>query len=145
MAQYTPNYGLHQWEPGDNFLRTDFNTDFAKIDAALQVKADKTAVAQKADQSALEAVQTLALGKCSVIPGRLVGDGNDYQDIVLGARPKAVFLSWGASTYLAVKDLNNYGLLLTDNGFRVQRDNSGSSTNRFFNQNGLPLYYLAIM
>ena len=34
MAQFTSNIGLHQWEPGDNFLRTDFNQDFAKIDGA---------------------------------------------------------------------------------------------------------------
>ena len=33
MAQYTSNIGLHQWEPGDHFLRTDFNQDFSKIDA----------------------------------------------------------------------------------------------------------------
>ena len=36
MASYTSNYGLHQWEPADHFLRSDFNTDFGKIDAALQ-------------------------------------------------------------------------------------------------------------
>ncbi|WP_186566636.1 hypothetical protein [Lawsonibacter celer] len=35
MANYTDNYQLHQWEPGDDFLRTDFNEDFQKIDAAL--------------------------------------------------------------------------------------------------------------
>lgn len=33
MAQYTSNIGLHQWEPSDHFLRTDFNQDFSKIDA----------------------------------------------------------------------------------------------------------------
>ena len=35
MANYTPNYRLHQWEPEDKFLRTDFNEDFSTIDAAL--------------------------------------------------------------------------------------------------------------
>ena len=35
MATYTSNYGLHQWAPEDNFLRTDFNADFLKIDAAM--------------------------------------------------------------------------------------------------------------
>ena len=35
MATYTPNYGLHQWVPEDQFLRTDFNEDFKKIDTAL--------------------------------------------------------------------------------------------------------------
>ena len=36
MATYTPNYGLHQWVPEDQFLRTDFNEDFKKIDTALK-------------------------------------------------------------------------------------------------------------
>ena len=35
MAQYTADYQLHQRESQDNFLRTDFSQDFAKIDAAL--------------------------------------------------------------------------------------------------------------
>lgn len=35
MATYTQHYGLHQWVPEDDFLRTDFNTDFQKIDTAL--------------------------------------------------------------------------------------------------------------
>ena len=35
MAEFTPNYGLHQWEPTDPFLREDFNRDFSTIDAAL--------------------------------------------------------------------------------------------------------------
>ena len=35
MANFTQNYGLHQWEPTDPFLREDFNGDFSTIDAAL--------------------------------------------------------------------------------------------------------------
>ena len=35
MASYTEHYQLHQWEPEDPFLRTDFNDDFKKIDTAL--------------------------------------------------------------------------------------------------------------
>ena len=34
-SNYTTNYGLCQWEPGDNFVRTEFNQDNAKINAAL--------------------------------------------------------------------------------------------------------------
>lgn len=41
MASYTPNYQLHQWEPEDNFLRTDFNQDFSRIDTALNGLAGK--------------------------------------------------------------------------------------------------------
>ena len=35
MANYTEYYHLHQWEPEDSFLRTDFNGDLSAIDAAL--------------------------------------------------------------------------------------------------------------
>ena len=35
MAQKTANYQLYLWEPEDNFLRTEFNENFAKIDAAI--------------------------------------------------------------------------------------------------------------
>ena len=52
MATYTSNYQLHQWVPGDNFLRTDFNTDFQKIDAALGQKAEKSAVTSLQSQVA---------------------------------------------------------------------------------------------
>lgn len=39
MAGFTPNYGLHQWEPTDPFLREDFNQDLFTIDTALGVVA----------------------------------------------------------------------------------------------------------
>ena len=35
MANYTEYYHLHQWEPEDSFLRTDFNGDFQRLDEAL--------------------------------------------------------------------------------------------------------------
>ena len=35
MATYTPNYGLHQWVPEDQFRREDFNEDFQKLDKTL--------------------------------------------------------------------------------------------------------------
>ncbi len=34
-SNYTTNYQLNQWEPTDPVLRTDFNADNAKLDAAL--------------------------------------------------------------------------------------------------------------
>ena len=34
-SNYTTNYGLCQWEAGDQFVRSEFNQDNAKIDAAL--------------------------------------------------------------------------------------------------------------
>ena len=50
----TANYDLNQWLSTDQVLRTDFNTDNAKLDAALAGLAETAA--EKADQSALDAL-----------------------------------------------------------------------------------------
>jgi len=64
-SNYTSNYGLCQWEASDKVLRTEFNADNAKIDAALVSKAStsalnslKSTVNTKADKTALSALQT---------------------------------------------------------------------------------------
>ena len=101
MANYTEHYQLHQWEPTDDFLRTDFNTDFAKIDAAL---------GEKAGVEELAEVQALAGSKCRVVIGSYTGNGDSARVITLGFRPKVVAvddmgsfssgyeLGWTAST-----------------------------------------------
>ena len=59
-SNYTSNYGLCQWEPGDKVLRTEFNGDNAKIDAAVKaVDSRVTSVANsKASTSALNSLKT---------------------------------------------------------------------------------------
>ena len=42
-SNQTSNYGLNQWEATDQVLRTDFNADNDKIDAALKELADTVA------------------------------------------------------------------------------------------------------
>ena len=64
MATYTSHYQLHQWEASDSFLRTDFNTDFQKIDAAIK------------------GVETAAN----------TGNGANTRTIDLGCAPRAVFV-----------------------------------------------------
>lgn len=61
MATSTPNYGLHQWECGDQIRRTELNQDLRKLDAALraaeeQAASDSAAASQRAEeaQNALE-------------------------------------------------------------------------------------------
>ena len=77
MATYTENYQLHQLVPEDDFLRTDFNTDFQKIDAAIKgvETAANTALAKKADKTALTALTTTVNGKAEVDTGRYTGNG----------------------------------------------------------------------
>ena len=58
-SNFTENFNLSQWEPGDKVQRTDFNADNAKIDAAL---GEHTAQISK-------------LGNCEVHYFTYVGDG----------------------------------------------------------------------
>ena len=69
LATFTEHYGLHQWEATDDFLRTDFNTDFAKIDEAIGKAAEKDYVA-----------------------GTYTGDGAAERVIELGFQPSVMFL-----------------------------------------------------
>ena len=85
MATYTANYGLHQWEASDNFLRTDFNTDFGIIDGALGEKAE-------------------------VVTGSYTGDGQATRVISLGFTPKAVLvMSEGGATSYSNNYTQTYG------------------------------------
>ena len=57
---YTANYGLCQWQPGDKFLREEFNEDNAKIDAAIKAAKDNATAVGKAAQTAAEKAQATA-------------------------------------------------------------------------------------
>ena len=46
----TTNYQLNQWDATDRVLRTDFNSDNQKIDAALKAAADAVAVLESPDR-----------------------------------------------------------------------------------------------
>ena len=151
MATYTANYQLHQWVPEDNFLRADFNQDFAKIDAALaslQIQTDG-----KASAAALAEVQTLVTTKCTAVAGTYTGDGKTSREITLGFQPLAVLVevSYGkrpAVDYnmnggLAVRggsvSHNSTAVSITAAGFRVAA--SGESNT---NNSGESYRYLAI-
>ena len=66
MANYTQHYHLHQWEPEDSFLRTDFNGDFQRLD---------------------EALAGLDGRKPELRLGRYTGDGTQNRAVALGVPP----------------------------------------------------------
>ena len=140
MATYTSHYPLHQWEASDSFLRTDFNTDFQKIDAAIKgvETAANTALALKADKTELtQACGALDEAKCETLTGSYTGNGANTRTIDLGCAPRAVFVG----EFLAVPGMtSNYLLSLTASGFQV-RDSLGTSTN----SSGETYYYLALV
>ena len=141
MATYTANYGLHQWEATDDFLRTDFNTDFQKIDEAV------------------EAAYTLAEGRADVVLGTYEGNGASSRTISLGFQPKAVliFCEGGMAGYssgayfvyggLALPDhpVVDYGhnkevaIEIVSTGFRLRGDSY-----RRTNDTNMSYYYLAL-
>ena len=143
MATYTANYGLHQWVPGDNFLRTDFNTDFQKIDAGIK------------------AALSTAQGKPDIVTGSYTGDDAASRTISLGFQPKAVLLEnqdarrrcgdnqiFGGLA-LPGKPLSAWrsgqtytpALTITATGFIVAQNSTQEATT---NMSGMPYYYLAV-
>ena len=82
----TANYDLNQWLSTDQVLRTDFNTDNAKVDAALAGlaetaagKAEQTSldalVASKAEQTAVDALSAQVAALPRIAAGTYVGTG----------------------------------------------------------------------
>ena len=138
MASYTQHYQLHQWEPEDNFLRTDFNADFKKLDTALGEK-------------------------CQLVTGSYVGDGTEEREFNLGFTPTAVFTcnelgqtykspsSYGglALPNMPVKgesyDTGKVDLVtITSSGFRVRHhDSTGGGGYVNANVSGMGYCYLA--
>ena len=82
----TENYDLNQWLSTDQVLRTDFNTDNAKVDAALAGlaetaagKAEQTSLdalaASKAEQTAVDALSAQVAALPRIAAGTYVGTG----------------------------------------------------------------------
>ena len=132
LATYTTNYGLHQWEASDNFLRTDFNTDHQLIDGALADKAEVTA-------------------------GTYTGDGTAQRTIELDRAPAAVLLfdQYGNAnvSYYAYGGLALEGhpcsksgdptITLTGSGFTVYYQQQTPSHFVATNYSGAVFHYLA--
>lgn len=86
-SNQTTNYGLHLWEPEDDFLRTEFNENNEAIDAALKEGADGLA----------DALVQMA-GYCRCKLGGYTGDGEFTKTIDFGVPAQAVILLCTAYT-----------------------------------------------
>lgn len=107
-SNYTENYGLCQWEATDQVLRTEFNEDNAKVDAAL-VKHDNAlventqAIQAEADARASEVSclnsQIGRKGNCKIEFQSYIGNGQCGQDhpisISFSARPAIFYIGAG--------------------------------------------------
>jgi len=127
-SNFTPNYNLNQWEADDRVLRTDFNADNAKLDAALKA-VDKRADALnsgKADKSALTALQNTVSAVSARAGSEVLGsttltedgasvylpltnvDWSRYSALVVYLSPKG-----NAVFYTPFRNLRTSGLTLT--------------------------------
>ena len=95
----TSNYQLSQWDPEDRILRTDFNEDNAKVDAALKANANAVSAEASARSSAINTL-TNALtqkGNCRVEIMTYVGTGTNSEtgpsSLTFSARPVLFFIA----------------------------------------------------
>jgi len=144
-SSQTANYNLNQWAASDQFLRTEFNADNSRIDAAL-----KALSAQAASQDG---------AKCELTFGSYAGDGALTRTITLGFTPRAVFVI-SASGATLINNITRGGLALpglpvqvndctlvkiVTNGFQVARGYLSSNT--YYadaNHVNLTYYYAAV-
>ena len=123
---YTTNYQLNQWEPTDQVLRTDFNADNAKVDAALdglehgKAAQDEVDVLTDTVAALAETVTALSgnMGNCTIYRTSYVGTGTygteSPNSITFPKQPLLVIIG-GPSIYLvAVRGIT--ALLSTENG-----------------------------
>ncbi len=157
MSTKTPNYQLNQWEPTDQFVRTDFNEDNAKIDAALSVERSAREAADAALRASLEA-QGATIPKIKA--GTYTGDGAASRFISVGFAPKAVIVwpYWGiissgilaagglavAGSPLYAGNTNNAVIAISGNGFWVYYTYRTDGVSQYTNNEGKLYHYLAI-
>lgn len=100
----TQNYQLHAWVPGDDFLLSEFNANFAAIDGLLaEMPINK---------------------KLKIAVGSYLGDNIRNRVIELGFRPKAVALACITNRHIPINTIcldgvENYSVAVVDRGFAV--------------------------
>ena len=137
----TEHYGLSQWEKTDRILMEDFNSDNAKVDAALAVA--------KTERDAL-ATAVAGCGNCRIVTGSYTGSGlygaDNPNTLTFDGNPLIVFVSntifliRGSVGYSADPQYPNSSgtVIWTDNS--VSWYNSSSASWQFSVANGTYRY-----
>lgn len=118
-TQKTQNYNLHSWLPADDFLRTEINENFTKLDAALSA---------------------LSAEKARVVAGTYTGDGASQQFISLGFTPAAVLVL--SKSGQATTNYDYYGGLALKNAPVYYSSGSGQGNNIEVSEGGFIVHYL---
>ena len=117
--------------PEDDFLRSDFNEDFQKIDAAIR--------AAKAQAEGLET------SKAACTTGTYSGN-NSSKDINLGFQPKAILVeNSGGSASIGGRGLALWGSpVIASSGATIALTGSGFTVAGAANSSGAIYYYMAL-
>ena len=97
-TNHTTNYQLNQWEATDQVLRTDFNEDNVKIDAALKNLNDRITALEQA---------TIRSGNCKLIMSTYQGNGR-YGE----SNPTTVVFSNGEPDLILIMDTRGSSMMI---------------------------------
>ena len=148
-TNHTANYSLNQWEATDPVLRTDFNADNSKIDAAL--KSLNTTVQQHATQLSQQATALAKCGSCKFYYTTYTGDGQDVLSLTFPQKPVIVFLYGDPNSNLIIfrnastTIFEGYGASLSWSGNTLTMTNTRSNTSPNFNFANRPYYLLGLL
>lgn len=164
MATATPNYGLHQWEYGEQPTREGLNQDFQAIDTALGEKAEQTELDSELSElwssvdsrfSIVSTAISILQSRVQITIGSYIGDAAYPRTISVGFTPKAVLVEQQSGQRVEGSVVHG-GLITPDmplvhqsrtytevvtNGFRFTSE-SGASYNHM-NRSGERYTYLA--
>ena len=99
-SNQTSNYGLNQWEATDEVLRTEFNADNSKIDAALKGLADKDAELE--GTLAGQAADIAKCGTCKFECFSYNGTGTETKTISFAHKPVLFLIQGDTSMLLSI-------------------------------------------
>ena len=113
-SNYTEHIGLCQWEATDQVLRTEFNQDNAKVDAALDT------LEQTLTQHSEELESIAKLGNCTVYHTTYTGKNQYSKSLTFPGKPMVVmvadtevgngFIAWRGMT-VAIPFHQEYGIV----------------------------------
>ena len=103
-SNYTTNYQLNQWEAGDQVLRTEFNQDNQKIDAALKGLADQNS--ELGETLAAQAEAIAKLGNCKIQFITYAGSGSGSRLFSFSGKPLFVAVVGGGYSLTAIQGIS---------------------------------------
>ena len=109
-SNYTANYQFNQWEASDQVLRTEFNQDNQKADAALASIDQRLTNLSSSTASQLSQLSgsISKLGNCRLYTTTYTGDGTGGTDhpmsFTFPHKPFAVFVTGGRMQLLALRE-----------------------------------------